>query len=110
MFGKSNTDFSDDLAKSPAHSLFWIGCARELAMSEEKETVPSDVPVESKPTDDPGVDLAKQNEQTVAQTNAINDAVKATQVFFYLLDPLATTTLYSRIRLTGKVGPVQRRC
>lgn len=56
-------------------------------MSEEKETVPSDVPVENKPADDAGVDLAKQNEQTVAQTNAINDAVKATQVFFYLLDP-----------------------
>lgn len=57
-------------------------------MSEEKETVSSDVPVENKPADDAGVDLAKQNEQTVAQTNAINDAVKATQVFFYLLDPV----------------------
>lgn len=32
------------------------------------------------PAEDPAVDLAKQNEQTVAQTNAINDAVKATQV------------------------------
>lgn len=32
------------------------------------------------PAEDPSVDLAKQNEQTVAQTNAINDAVKATQV------------------------------
>ena len=30
--------------------------------------------------DDQAVDLAKQNEQTVAQTNAINDAVKAAQV------------------------------
>lgn len=30
--------------------------------------------------DDPSIDLARQNEQTVAQTNAINDAVKATQV------------------------------
>lgn len=49
-------------------------------MSEEKEAVPIAVPVENKPAEDAGVDLAKQNEQTVAQTNAINDAVKAAQV------------------------------
>lgn len=64
-------------------------------MSEEKESTPpaaaaaapaSDVAAaaaaaaEAKPAEDPVVDLAKQNEQTVAQTNAINDAVKATQV------------------------------
>lgn len=35
---------------------------------------------EEKLADDPAVDLAKQNEQTIAQTNAIADAVKATQV------------------------------
>lgn len=52
-------------------------------MSEEKETTPPAAAAassEEKPAEDPPVDLAKQNEQTVAQTNAINDAVKATQV------------------------------
>lgn len=52
-------------------------------MSEEKETTPPAAAAassEEKPAEDPPVDLAKQNEQTVAQTNAINDAVTATQV------------------------------
>lgn len=59
-------------------------------MSEEKETIVS-ASAESasagdgKTTEDPAVDLAKQNEQTVAQTNAINDAVKAAQVLSQLL-------------------------
>lgn len=55
-------------------------------MSEEKESTPpavAAVAAEEKPAEDPPVDLAKQNEQTVAQTNAINDAVKATQVWMY---------------------------
>lgn len=33
---------------------------------------------------EPTVDLALQNEQTIAQTNAINDAVAASQVIFFL--------------------------
>lgn len=49
------------------------------AMSEEKEKTA--MATGEKPADDkPAVDLAMQNEQTVAQTNAINDAVKAAQV------------------------------
>ncbi len=50
-------------------------------MSEEAAlpSVPT-AATEEKPAEEPPVDLAKQNEQTVAQTNAINDAVKATQV------------------------------
>lgn len=48
-------------------------------MSEEKGKTP--MAVGEKPADEkPAVDLAMQNEQTVAQTNAINDAVKAAQV------------------------------
>lgn len=41
--------------------------------SASTEQPASDVP-------DPAVDLAMQNEQTVAQTNAINDAISASQV------------------------------
>lgn len=49
-------------------------------MTEEKENTVGVVGGAEKPADDLAVDLAKQNEQTVAQTNAINDAVKAAQV------------------------------
>lgn len=52
-------------------------------MSEEKETTPpavAAVAAEEKPAEDPPVDLAKQNEQTVDQINTINAAVKAAQV------------------------------
>lgn len=40
---------------------------------------PQDASGEKTPAEDPAVDLAKQNEQTVAQTNAINEQVKASQ-------------------------------
>lgn len=53
-------------------------------MSDEKDVT---VGVEEKneaetpaPAPAPTVDLAMQNEQTIAQTNAINDAVAAAQV------------------------------
>lgn len=49
-------------------------------MSEQKESTPPAAASGEKPVEDPPVDLAKQNEQIVSQTNAINDAVKATQV------------------------------
>lgn len=71
----------NDIADCLALSAFFT------AMSEEKDTTaPPAAPSASPSTGeasaaDSSVDLAKQNEQTVEQQNAINATIKATQVY-----------------------------